>query len=74
MTGRNKEIKELVRELTQNGCSVVLSRNSHYKVMTEDGNYVVSLPLTPGGGRSMANTRALLKRKGLLGNRRVVRS
>jgi predicted RNA binding protein YcfA (HicA-like mRNA interferase family) len=62
----NKEIKELVKELTRNGYQVVLSKSSHYKVLTEDGQFVVSMPLTPGRGRAMANLRALLKRKGLL--------
>jgi predicted RNA binding protein YcfA (HicA-like mRNA interferase family) len=69
MSGRNKEMKEIVRDLTRAGYSVVLNGGSHYKVMTPEGNYIVSLPVTPGGGRSLANTRALLKRKGLLGAR-----
>jgi len=74
MAARNKEVRDLVRELTDRGYHVVMSKSSHFKVMDTDGRFIVSLPNSPGRGRAMANARALLKRKGLLGAEASVRS
>lgn len=74
LSAKNKEVRALIKEVlrTHPDHQVVLSKASHWKIIGPKGEFVVALPLTPGGGRSMQNTKALLKRKGLLGNREGV--
>jgi len=61
-----KEIKQIIREINAAGYEVLRSKGGHYKVMTQQGHLVFSLPSTPGRGRALNNLRASLVRKGVL--------
>lgn len=56
---------ELVRTLKQQGFSVEVSKRTHYKVYSPSGEYVTTMACTPGKGRTLQNTVADLRRKGV---------
>ena len=53
MANAPKELRDLIATAKSMGLTVDERRNgNHYKVYTEDGRFVLSLPSTPGrGGR-----------------------
>lgn len=62
----HREVRQLVRELEQKpGITVEHSNNGHLKVRV-NGAYRYSLPFSPRCPHSVKNSRADLKRMGLL--------
>lgn len=61
----HKEIKKLVQEIEALGFTVSRDNGKYQKVFTADGNYVYSLPTTPGRGRWKKNLVSELRKRGL---------
>lgn len=57
----HRDIREIVKALEAQGCTVERSNGKHIKVY-KDGNFVFSLPSTPGRGRWKQNLEASLRR------------
>lgn len=57
-------MKELLRKLERQGCSIVRTKKGHYKVFL-NGQWVTTLSGTPSDWRSIRNSLAPLKRAGL---------
>ena len=58
----NKELKELIGTLVEQGYSVKRTKRGHYTVRAEDGTYVTTLAGTASDHRSIKNARADIKR------------
>lgn len=66
---QKKDTKDIIRQLEAQGWTVKLTRrNSHWKAMAPDGKGMVFFPGTPGGARSLANTKAELRKIGAIIN------
>lgn len=61
----HKEVRSLVRELEDLGYVVVRENGNHLKVLSAEGNYIYSLPSTPGRGRWKQNLISELRRRGI---------
>ena len=61
-----KEIKRIVKALETQGFYVERSGKGHLKVKNERGGTVYVMPSTPSDHRSLKNTVAELRRKGIL--------
>lgn len=59
----NKDMKQLCRSLRKQGWTVERTSKGHYRAITPAGRKIV-MPSTPSDGRSVLNTRALLRRAG----------
>jgi chemotaxis response regulator CheB len=63
--GPGKEIREIVVKLREQGWRVPPPmRGGHLKCYAPDGETIVTIPASPGGGRAMQNIKAELKRAG----------
>lgn len=62
MPGRN-EIKELRKQLRQQGFDVAPARNGHWQVVAPNGRKC-QIPSTPKGGRTLLNVVTRLRRIG----------
>jgi hypothetical protein len=62
----SKEMKQLVKQIEANGYTVVQSGRNHLKVKNEAGGTVATMPGTPSDHRSILNTRAQMRRLGVL--------
>lgn len=62
----NKELKTIIKEITDEGYEVMRTKGGHYAVRSARGNLIYSLPSTPGRGRAISNLRASLIRIGVL--------
>jgi hypothetical protein len=60
----NKDMNALVNAAEKQGWTVTYTGSGHYKFKSPSGA-VVFTSSTPGRSRSLTNTKALLKRKGL---------
>ena len=60
-----KEIRQLIRQLNQQGFDVRTTRRGHYLV-SRNGRVVAGIPGTPSDWRSMKNTRSELRRAGFV--------
>lgn len=61
-----KEVRLLIRAAKRQGWVVERGGGGHYRLFPPDGHTpAVSVPTTPGRGRSLRNTVALLRRRGL---------
>ena len=61
-----KELRDVAKECRKMGLVVhERSNGNHYKVTTQDGKYLLSLPSSPGRGRWKKNLMAELRRKGV---------
>lgn len=58
-----KDISVLLDAARAQGFTVRLRRSGHYRVTAPSGA-TATVPATPSGGRSVANTRAALRRIG----------
>ena len=58
----NKDIRQLLDRVREQGFHVRFGGTGHYRVSR--GDQTVTVPATPGGSRSLANARAALKRIG----------
>lgn len=55
----------MIRELRAQGWTVTQAKRSgHWKALAPDGKGISHFPGTPGDGRSLANTKAQLRRMG----------
>lgn len=63
MNGR-RETLTLVRQLEDSGATVTWTRSNHLRV--QKGGALVFLASTPSDARSIRNSRALLRREGIL--------
>jgi len=59
----HKELRQLVREVEDLGFTVKRDNGKHLKVYSAEGNFVYSLPSTPGRGRWRQNLLGELRRK-----------
>lgn len=59
----SKDIRDLLDKVREQGFTVRLAGSGHYVVSGRRGR--VSVPSTPSGGRTVANTRAALRRIGV---------
>lgn len=58
-----KDIRQLIRAIeSQEGFSVSMTKNSHYRVTREGYPRIVLMPSTPSEGRGFKNTIADLRR------------
>lgn len=61
-----REVRDLIKELGKLGYDVEpTGDNGHWKVM-RDGEYMHTLPNSPGDSRTMRNVRQSLRRRGIL--------
>jgi hypothetical protein len=61
----NKEIREITHKLIEQGWRIEeAKRGGHAKAFSPDGQTIVALPSTPGGGRWKQNLIAQLRRGG----------
>lgn len=61
----DKEVKALIKGLEKRGYYVTRNKG-HYKLRSPDGNYLVSLPASPGRGRWKQNLISILRKEGLI--------
>ena len=61
---KGADLRKRVKALRKQGCEVVLTRNSHYRVIGPDGRVVSHFPSTPSDHRGAKNQRAELRRAG----------
>jgi hypothetical protein len=62
---QKKDTKTVIQQLEEQGWLVTLTRrNSHWKAMSPTGTGIVFFPGTPGDSRSLANTKAQLRKFG----------
>lgn len=59
-----KEVKTLLRQLSDLGVECIRTASNHYKVY-RDGRIVAVFPSTPSCPRGLKNTRARLRRAGI---------
>lgn len=62
----NKDIRQLVGLLVEQGFQVTLKGNGHYEVRNEAGEFVTYLAGTPSEHRGWKNALATLRRHGYL--------
>jgi predicted RNA binding protein YcfA (HicA-like mRNA interferase family) len=60
----SKDMNVLIKAAESQGWTVTYRGSGHYRFKSPSGA-VVFTSSTPGGGRALANTKALLKRNGL---------
>lgn len=58
-----KEIDQFRRRLRRQGFAVRLGGSGHWRVTSPSGE-TITMPRTPGGGRSVRNVRASLRKIG----------
>jgi predicted RNA binding protein YcfA (HicA-like mRNA interferase family) len=61
----HKDIRDLVRSIEAVGYTVIRDNGRHVKIYNGDGNYVYSLPSTPGRGRWKQNLMSELRKRGV---------
>lgn len=61
----HKEIRQLVKQIEELGYTVVRDNGRHLKVLSGEGNYIYSLPSTPGRGRWKHNLISELRKRGV---------
>ncbi|MEU5423499.1 hypothetical protein [Streptomyces sp. NPDC020667] len=59
----NKDVKQLIKKIKQQGFEVRTTTNNHH-IVRKDGRFIASLPSTPGNPRILKNPIADLKRAG----------
>lgn len=64
MSGQTTEVCKLVAKLRRAGVTVERTRNGHWKVITPHGP--VFMASTPSDHRAERNTKAMLRRRGLV--------
>jgi hypothetical protein len=64
--GGSKVIQKWIRQARAQGWTVDMSGSGHYLFRSPDGKQQTTVPSTPGRGRSMMNSRAQLRRIGLM--------
>ena len=62
----NKQMRQLVGLLVEQGFDVKLKKNGHYEVRTAEGEFVTTLAGTPSEYRGWKNALATLRRHGFL--------
>jgi len=62
----NKQMRQLIGLLIEQGFQVTLKRNGHYEVRTAEGEFVTTLAGTPSEYRGWKNALATLRRHGFL--------
>lgn len=62
--GSGKDLNEILRKLEQQGWRLEKGRGGHWKCYAPDGVSMVTLQGSQGGGRSLANAKAQLRRAG----------
>ena len=58
-----KNMKAILKAAESNGCTVVATRNGHYKIMVKGGG-IVHTSGTPSDHRALRNTIAQIRRAG----------
>lgn len=61
----HKEVRSLVKDIEALGYTVTRDNGKHLKVLSSEGNYIYSLPSTPGRGRWRQNLMSELKKRGV---------
>lgn len=62
---QKKDTMNMIRELRNQGWEVTQAKRSgHWQAKAPDGKGITYFPGTPGDGRSLANTKAILRRLG----------
>lgn len=63
----NREVRKLLTQARDAGCRIVHSkRTSHWKVFSPTGQLLTSMSHTPSDSRGVNNSRAQLKRAGIV--------
>ena len=66
MASSRRDMKQLMKEVQARGHQVTVSGGGHLKVQPSGGGQTVFLAFSPSDHRTVLNSRALLRRKGLL--------
>lgn len=63
--GQKKDVDKLLSQVRREGWTTKLTGQNHWKCMSPDGQHIVYVPGTPGGGRAYLNARATFRRLGV---------
>lgn len=61
---RQKDVKQLIQRIEAAGCTVVMTRGGHWKVLLPNGG-LYFMAKSPSDSRSIANAIAGLRQKGV---------